>query len=242
MAQTEATAQGYTELRTYRYERKFLVQSLSLPQVQALVRLHPQLFHQPYPPRYVNNLYLDTPDLENYYDNVYGAARRRKVRVRWYGEIEGQIDCPLLEFKVKDGQVGTKHTYPLASFSLDASCSGSSGGCYLQEAVTRSSLPERVRRELRDLDIVLLNRYYRHYYASRDGQFRLTLDTGLTFLRVNGVSGGPFIHRQVNFQDLVVELKYEIDQEPRADHVSSFFPFPVTRSSKYVQGMERVYF
>ncbi|MDI6769242.1 MAG: hypothetical protein QMD04_06155 [Anaerolineales bacterium] len=40
----------------------------------------------------------------------------------------------------------------------------------------------------------------------------------------------------------MVELKYENEQEPQADRVAGFFPFRVTRNSKYVQGIKRVYF
>lgn len=233
-----ASPQGYTHLRSYRYERKFLVETLSLHQVQALVKLHPQLFYQPYPPRYVNNLYLDTADMENYYDNVGGSSRRRKVRVRWYGDLLGEMDRPLLEFKVKDGLVGTKHTYPLAKFCLDDGF----GDRQLWQAAQNSDLAENVWRELRNLRMVLLNRYYRHYYVSRGGAFRLTLDSQQSFYKANGALGNSFVHRQVNARDVIVELKYELEHEARASRVVSFFPFRVTRNSKYVQGMERVYF
>jgi hypothetical protein len=50
----------------FRYERKFLVEELDAHQVKLLVRLHPALFYQPYPPRQVNSLYLDSPELEDY--------------------------------------------------------------------------------------------------------------------------------------------------------------------------------
>jgi hypothetical protein len=40
----------------------------------------------------------------------------------------------------------------------------------------------------------------------------------------------------------VVELKYQIEDDPRAQRIAAAFPFRMTRSSKYVQGIERVYF
>jgi len=191
-----------------------------------------------YPPRFVNSLYLDTPDMENYYDNINGAIHRRKVRVRWYGAAFGEVSQGVLEIKVKDGLLGTKHSYPLALFNLDQGFCGS----YFKSIALASDLPENVRRDLRDLEVVLVNRYYRRYYASRDGHFRATLDTDMTFYKANGTFGNAFIHRQVNNRELVVELKYKADQEPRADRVASYFPFRVTRNSKYVEGIERVYF
>ena len=237
-AQAVPVAQGYTPLRTYRYERKFLVEELLDFQAEAIIKMHPRLFYAPYPPRFVNNLYFDTPDMENYYDNVNGASHRRKVRVRWYGAPFGEVSQPVLEIKVKDGMVGTKHTYPLAPFSLDRGfCNG-----YFKSVVLDSDLPENVRRDLCNLEVVLFNRYYRRYYASRDGHFRVTLDSEMAFYKANGVFGNAFIHRQMDDHELVVELKYEADQEAHANRVASFFPFRVTRNSKYVQGIERVYF
>lgn len=232
-----AGGSAYTPLRAERYERKFLVEEMTLHQVEAIVRQHPRMFYAPYPPRYVNNLYLDTLDLENYYDNVHGAARRRKVRLRWYGELLGEIGRPLLEFKVKDGLVGRKHTYPLTGLALDVGFNDRRW----QQAAAGSELPAAVRHELRSLRAVLLNRYYRRYYASRDGQFRLTLDSELAFYRAHDALGSRFVHRQADPRSVVVELKYEVAEEPQAGQVASFFPFRVTRSSKYVQGIERVY-
>jgi hypothetical protein len=226
-----------TPLRAARYERKFLVEDLAPAQVAALVRLHPRLFYAPYPPRYVNNLYLDTADMEHYYDNVHGAAQRRKVRLRWYGGLWGQIERPVLEIKVKDGYVGTKRSHALPGFCL---APGFGDGA-LQRLLAAADLPGAVGCELRCLHLVLLNRYHRRYYASRDGGFRLTLDTELTYYRANGGPGNRFVHRQASARQVIVELKYGLDREPEAHRVAGYFPFRMTRSSKYVQGVERVY-
>jgi SPX domain protein involved in polyphosphate accumulation len=232
---------GYTPLRARRYERKFLIEEIeemTFHQVMAIIRLHPQMFYAPYPARYVNNVYLDTADLECYYDNVCGNARRRKVRVRWYGEREGPVARPVLEFKIREGQVGEKHSYPLNGFLLDTGF----GDRTLQRVAADSDIPRMVREELRTLQVTLLNRYYRHYFASRDGRFRVTVDTEMAFYRAHGAFGTSWAHRQVSWRDVVVELKYDVAQEPAAGRVASFFPFRMTRSSKYVQGIERVYF
>jgi hypothetical protein len=230
--------QGYTYLRTFRYERKFLVETLMPFQVCFLIKHHPRLFHEPYPPRFVNNLYLDTPDMDNYYENVSGATQRRKVRVRWYGDPFGEITQPMLEVKIKDGVVGTKHTYPLSTFPMDVRFCDR----VFQRALTKSDLPPEARLALRGMQVVLFNRYYRHYYASRNGDFRITLDTDMEFYKINGLFRNQFVHHQRNAYDVVVELKYEIAQEPEANRVASFFPFRMTRNSKYVHGIERVYF
>lgn len=228
---------GYTPLGSFRYERKFLVEDLLACQVEGLVRRHPGLFRPAYPPRFVNNLYLDTPALDNYLDNLYGAERRRKVRVRWYGDPFGAVERPLLEIKVRQGLVGTKHSYPLEPLRVEAGFSGA----VLQDAFAGSQLPPAVRLDLRGLDVVLFNRYYRRYYATRAGGFRLTLDSALEFYRVNAVFANAWLHRQRAARAVIVELKYAVEEEMNADRVAGFFPFPVTRSSKYMLGVERVY-
>ena len=234
----DADVRGYTQLRTYRYERKFVIEEMRPFQVQGIIKLHPAMFVIPNQSRYVNNLYLDTPDLDNYYDNVNGSKQRRKVRVRWYGEPFGEIKHPMLEIKVKNGTVGTKNSYPFPSFNLDRNFCDR----YFRQIASDSGLPESVWRDLRNLNVVLFNRYHRGYYLSQGGRFRLTLDHEMTFYKINGVFGNMFAHRQVNYRDIVLELKYEVADESRAYRVVSSFPFRIARNSKYVQGMERVYF
>ena len=95
-------------LEEYRYERKFIVERLGNEQIRSLVRLHPAMFVMPYPPRWVNNIYLDTPELANYVDNVDGAVDRRKVRLRWYHGLFEPASQAVLEFKIKRGLVGRK--------------------------------------------------------------------------------------------------------------------------------------
>jgi SPX domain protein involved in polyphosphate accumulation len=209
---------------------------LDVHQVLALVKLHPAMFYQPYPPRYVNNLYLDTEGLDNYQDNFSGVGERRKVRLRWYGDLFGDIQRPVLEFKVKSGWVGTKVSYPFAPFVLDWQF------CHqtYRESLARASLPDAVAERMRSVHVVLCNRYYRWYFATRDERFRVTVDTEMTFYQVRKTRNS-FVHRYVDHNHVVVELKYPKPQDVEAERVSRRFPFSVTKSSKYVAGIERVY-
>lgn len=223
--------------RSYRYERKYLVDGMDHHQAIALIKRHPYLFYQPYPPRRINNFYLDTPEMDNYNDNVSGAENRRKVRLRWYGEILGEIEKSTLEFKIKRGLVGTKRLYPFSGFSLrDGYHTGD-----LRRLGRLSDLPEDIKLVLLTQQIVLLNSYFRYYFATRDNRFRLTVDKGLNYYRV-GRFNNSFTHSQTDHRSIVVEMKYDKENDLEAQHVSGFFPFRVTKSSKYVQGIDRVYF
>ena len=226
-----------TKRQSFRYERKYLVEELIPAQVQALIRCHPLLFHEPYPPRWVNNFYLDTPDMQNYYANVHGVSDRRKVRLRWYGELMGLLKQPVLELKIKQGLVGTKEHYSFPSFQL---LPGFSQNAFYQ-LEKNAPLPSPIHNLLRDQQLVLMNRYWRRYYLSRDGYFRLTLDSKLTYYRVDRLYN-TFTHQQLNHNQQVLELKYDPEHDSLASRAASFLPFRLTRNSKYVQGIERVYF
>ncbi len=221
----------------YRYERKFLVDQIDIHQVRALIRRHPAVFYEPYPPRYVNNLYVDTEGMENYFDNVSGASDRRKVRIRWYGDLFSTVENPMLEFKVKRGMVGTKHSYPFAPFTLDERF------CHLYYLdVLRSAalLPPQVREYMHEVHVVLCNRYYRRYFATKDHRFRVTIDAQMTFYQVRKAVN-RFVYKYVDYNQVVVELKYGAALDGEAERISSFFPFSLTKNSKYVTGIECVY-
>jgi SPX domain protein involved in polyphosphate accumulation len=222
--------------RDYRYERKFLVENLETGQVRLIIRRHPSMFHEPYPPRRVNNLYLDTRDLDNYLANINGAAYRSKVRIRWYGQIFDHIPKPVLEFKIKNGLVGTKHSFPFPAFALETGFSRKD----IQHLISQSELPGETRNLLRGLEVVLCNSYKRSYFASKDKCFRLTVDNDMVYYRVN-----PFNNKFRDFarddNHVIVELKYDKPYETSAERVSKYLPFRITRSSKYVTGMESIY-
>jgi SPX domain protein involved in polyphosphate accumulation len=223
-------------LDAYRYERKLLVERMDAQQIRALVHLHPAMFVMPYPPRWVNNIYLDTPDLSNYLDNVEGAVDRRKVRLRWYHALFGHTPSATLEFKIKRGMVGRKVQFDLGAFRLDEDFTQSGFSDFLQAA----DLPPDVKLLLHAQIPVLVNRYRRWYYATTDGRFRVTVDTGMCFHHINPIHN-TFRFKHVDHLQNVVELKYQKVDDPSASRIASAFPFSVFKNSKYVLGMESVY-
>jgi len=215
-----------------RYERKFTIQGLALPQVLALVRRHPAAFHEAYPSRLVNNVYLDTPGLTSYHDHVNGAPNRVKIRVRWYGNSEGEIPCPILERKLKRGMVGGKMAKPLPRLHLN----GEGVRPQLARALASDGLPENWRAGLRCLQPSLFSRYRRHYFVSADNRFRLTIDSELSFAAPqNGTRSGV----KLNWPLIVVELKFAPEHAEAAPLVTNPFPFRIARCSKYILGIEQ---
>lgn len=216
-----------------RYELKFVAAGHSLADALALVRRHPAGFRATYPARMVNNVYLDSPGLRDYFDHVSGAANRVKTRIRWYGPLTGHVEKPVLERKIKRGVVSGKAVHPLPPLTLN-------GGGFRQaiaEAVGRNEMPETVRSTLCHLEPSVLNRYWRHYFESADRRFRLTVDSDLQFASVRGVTSEPSARPAGNGL-LILELKYAPQHADRANAITNALPFRVTRCSKYVLGIE----
>ena len=223
-------------VREYRYERKFFIDQMDFHEALALVKRHPAMFSEIYPPRYINNIYFDHPLLDNYADNIDGAPIRKKARVRWYHDLFGKVEQPTLEFKIKDGLMGNKISYPYPDFNFESGFSE----FYFRDLIQSSALPPEVVYYLKTLEPAIVNRYHRWYLATPDRAFRVTVDADLTYYHLNKFNN-QFLFRQVDRRSVVVELKYQQEHDPEADRISGGFPFRMTRSSKYIQGIERVY-
>ncbi len=219
----------------YRKERKFVVSGNSITAVEFFVKSHPAMFFQPFPPRFVNNVYFDSRDFHNYGDNVVGSANRLKFRIRWYGEQFGHIEKPVLEIKIKKGLAGAKRHYPMAPFTFEPGFSNK----YLNDWIERSKLPNEIRELLKYQTPALLNQYHRKYYLSGDRIFRLTLDHKLQYIKI-GRHQNSFLNRVNNNRDVIVELKYDVEYDEEANKITASFPFRLSKNSKYVNGMDEL--
>ncbi len=226
-----------SKTESYRYERKFLISGLTRQEVESLVRLHPAMFSEVYRQRFVNNIYLDSSDMRSYFDNINGSQHRRKLRIRWYGNLFGAVEEPILELKTKDGLLGRKLSFALSPFSI-----GERDLRFdkITNAVKGSDIADAVRMEFTSLEPVLVNRYSRKYYISADGDYRITIDSDVVFYRVN-THNRCLSHKSSDSADTILELKYHQDRDYRAKRIASHFPFRMTRSSKYVSGIEKLY-
>jgi len=211
-----------------RYERKFAVETAEAAMVRVAVKRHPALFTRLFPPRYVNNIYLDTPALAAAHHNLEGMPDRWKARLRWYGPFWGGAGEVALELKRKHGNVGTKETLPVAGLEIAPGL----GREAIREA-TGSALSSV--SGIADLDPVLANRYHREYFATPDRRFRATIDSELTYLAI-GHHRPPVRRRRY----VILELKYDRRWDAQAHRICSEFPFRITKFSKYADGLAMI--
>lgn len=216
----------------YRYERKFLISSLSREAVESIIRLHPAMFREIFHQRFVNNIYFDSRKLSNYHDNVEGQSRRKKVRVRWYNNLFGKVAEPVLEIKLKNGELGRKVSHGLEPFRISQGADLTSV-CDFDQDLLSSSLPG-----VRSLVPMLLNRYSRRYFISNDGLYRVTIDSDQSFSRIYGRGSASKNHVE-DCKSVVLEVKYSMEQDSKAHRITSRFPFRMTKNSKYINGLQQ---
>lgn len=225
--------EGYTELKTQRYERKFVAEKVPRMVAETIVKQNSAFFYRTYPSRRVNNIYFDTPGMDCYLDNLFGIGHRWKVRIRWYGEMFGMIKNPILEFKIKKGFTGTKKSYKLPDFEL---FSDGFDGSLWKSYFSSANLADDVLAKLSGTHPVLLNAYDRSYFESRTKRFRITVDNEMEYYNLRS-TWNHFLHVHKEHAKTVLELKYDEIWEEEAVDITNQFPFRMDKNSKYVSGV-----
>jgi hypothetical protein len=215
-----------------RYELKLVCDPHRLAQARAWIRLHPAGFVVAYPPRRVNSLYLDTPHLSSFDENLAGVNERQKLRLRWYGEDVRGIE-PVLELKQKRDLLGRKRQVRLPC-QLDLTCLWPE----ILSAVRVCVEPEwRVLLQTADRP-ALFNHYRREYYATPDGALRVTLDYACAAYDQR-LSLRPNLRVPLPVADrVVIEIKAAPEHSERLQEVVAQFPVLRTRNSKYAGGLQ----
>jgi hypothetical protein len=220
----------------YRYETKFSVLDLNLHELKNIIKSHPAIFHEIYFKRNINNIYFDKVDHSNFIDNIEGVRDRKKVRIRWYGDLLGEINNPVLEIKYKQGLLGWKERHKLPNFTLDLEHNFNFKDIFDKLIINKSF--ELYKLDLQFLIPTLLNRYERTYYLSSDKKYRLTLDNKMEFYSINPIR--DFFKIFSDEEKTVIELKYKQQYAEGVASITKHFPFRVTKNSKYVIGVERI--
>jgi hypothetical protein len=182
----------------------------------------------------VNNIYFDTFDQFAYAENLSGASARSKVRFRWYGEGEDP-EKGTLEVKRRRSSVGWKLSYRTGPVPL----------VDVPWLRFRRTLREELSGDARIwLDAnpqpILINRYRRRYFLSRDGRVRLTVDWDQRVYDQR-LCATPNLTRRANLPDtLVVELKFDREDRKLANRYAQGIPIRLSRNSKYVIGVQAI--
>jgi len=218
---------------SYRYEKKYMIQGVSYETVSSIITSHPAFFKKQHNSRNINNIYFDTFDRQFVNENLDGLSVRTKPRIRWYGQKFGKVVSPKLELKHKENSLGTKSVYPLKKgyFKVENDFNPND----LAQFILLQDIPNTVQSFLRMLTPVLLNHYSRDYYVSNDNKFRITVDYAINYNSLE-VLQSNLLNSSVSPSNVIIEVKYDEINCDMADNITSFIPFTITKSSKYVTG------
>ena len=219
-----------------RFERKFIIPELLTHSIEEFIKSNSALMRKIYYPRFINNIYFDNPGFQFYFENIDGISERMKMRIRWYGKMNGEIEKPVLELKQKNGLTGSKSFFTIPSFNInDIYHPG-----FLSSLFQKSNLDLRKKTLMLSLKPTLINRYQRKYFLSFDQKFRVTLDDNLAYFPVSfpeQLSSGGI----KDTLSMIMELKYEPIYQFESANITQEFPFRVVKNSKYVRGVQIIY-
>lgn len=218
-----------------RFERKIPICGYDLKVVEHFIRMHAAGFRKIYQTREVNNIYFDNSSLDCGLANVEGERNRWKIRIRWYGSFFNEISSPRLEIKVKQDHLGYKNVFTLAAFKMEKIFSAS----ILQNLIKNSSIPRQFKNVIKSLHPILINSYIRTYFLSNDRKFRITLDSDLMYGNVHQNNGKIRLMRDEN--TVILEVKYDEKHDDDAEFITSRLPWRVSKNSKYINALSRLY-
>ena len=243
-----------------RFELKYLAPVNSEQYTQQLVELHPAGFEQHYHKIVVNNIYFDDRRLSFYFANLQGLAQRVKVRARFYSvssltaASDGGITAlgatqPHLEIKKKQGELISKDLYSweqagqFGSLNVPAALTA----FFQQQLLPSPSIvvdevgkqpPAAVDSNIVKVGLIrptLINSYRRSYFLSLDRKVRITVDTDVRFYPVN--NSRINWNRYYQLPAVIMEIKANQKHADLLPGIAKYFPFKLTRCSKYVLGL-----
>ena len=227
----------------FRQEKKFTFPERYIESVRTDILKSKLLMSNTYENRFVNTLYLDSPDFVNYNENLTGIGKRSKARIRWYsktkfGKITQRTEV-FLEIKLRSNIFGTKI---IEKINLPPDLLNFSS----------NKLISHIRKELPNDYLFYIDQcatfslgvsYEREYFEDFSNQLRVTVDSNLIYARPNeNEIFNCFQLEEYHQEYCILELKYS---ESATDNKLSlnFDSLNVTpgRHSKYTTGLYTIY-
>ena len=110
----------------------------------------------------------------------------------------------------------------------------------MREIISAANIPDELKYILLSLNYTLLNRYTRKYYQSKDKKYRITIDSNMKYVQLSHLYNS-YLNELVDYLHNILELKYDKDDDEGARIITNHFLFRMTKSSKYVTGIERLH-
>jgi hypothetical protein len=224
-----------------RKEKKYTFSSNNIDEVRSGILNSSLSLRQTYENRYVNSIYLDSINFDNYNENLAGLSKRSKARIRWYSleKCQGTSSDTefTLEVKLRSNVLGDKLSHP---FKLPDNNQGLRANAlinYVRKVIPIEFLPFVEHCN----DFTLAVSYLREYYQDFSNKIRCTLDSEITFSKplMNVFDIKNSVKYKVEYG--VLELKYPSLVEKELDYFNlDNIKISPGRHSKYAVGLNTV--
>lgn len=180
---------------------------------------------------HVHSVYFDDARLSACYANLNGNGQRRKLRIRWYDQLDAP-DWFFFEIKWRNNRVTGKHRFEIQSRKPLHQLSFKQITRELFDICPRELVPDVARYS----DPIVIVQYRREHFVSADTELRLTLDYDLTFFDQRGRDRltTRFGRRMEGL--VVMEGKTPVGREAELRRLIHPFTPRAGRCSKYVHG------
>lgn len=222
-----------------RYELKFL---FSCEEYEAVLkRMHDNAYgiREIYCERQINNIYLDTLGYSDYLANFHGDDQRLKYRIRWYGQLHGKIEKPVLELKYKQEALGGKRMAEVPEFNFDEHFSWQNYARILRTEMLDLS-PEGIAMYSEVLGRIpaLVNTYTRRYFMTANTKYRLTVDQNMNFYTLQSAVSSKSDLFATHDPHILLEVKFEEADLDGAKGLINSLGYRVYKNSKYSNGIQ----
>jgi len=215
----------------FRYEIKFVLDDVRAAEASHWLHFHTSA-RNVYPDRCVHSLYFDDVSFSSVRDNLAGVSERKKFRLRWYQNIQGNgTGVPVFELKVREGRLGRKINFKFPDFQGDPM------------KLNHREIMLQVNHRLAEQEFIfddylaptLKVSYVRSYYEDLEG-LRITMDSDIIF---HGVSPhqnlGETLPTRYPFK--IMELKFSPPMKIRVSKLIKPLHLTPKRHSKYLVGL-----
>ena len=152
------------------------------------------MFKEVYPKRVVNSIYFDTDIYQDVWDNINGFGNRKKIRIRWYGDLKNSD--VFIEEKKKINFITQKKVDKIGTFKDFND---------LKKFINRNDFEKLdiVSNKKINLKKTLFIQYHRNYYELPNKELRVTVDNNLVIFN-------KYPSQSIKLDKTIVELKYDI--------------------------------
>jgi hypothetical protein len=218
-----------------RQEIKFVTNHYNYDKIITWIKMNSYGFIKSYEDRWINNIYFDSYNYDFYAANISGQSSRSKLRYRWYGQHKYPTEGRL-EVKNRRNFFGWKNIYPVNKIPYMI---GDSWKSIIRNI--SSQLPIEASNMFLSCNYpIVINRYKRTYFVSFDSRIRITVDR-LQSAHDQRYKPYPEFEKESNQPDtIVIEIKFNRDNQKIANKVIQGFPVRVSRHSKYMNSVDSV--